>query len=108
MPSSINSKLQAVSENKYKEALEFQKYLEKENGFFEQVSNSLELKGYSFRIMYSVFSKDDIKMKYILSDVTEFEKEEIKSIFFELVEKNNLNSNVFELKVSDNDDGPDW
>ena len=81
VPSSINSKLQAENEKKYKEALEFQKYLEKENGLFEQVSNSLKAKGYSFRIMYSVFSKDDIKMKYILSDVTEFEKEEIKSIF---------------------------
>ena len=108
MPFSMNSELQAENAKKYKEALEFQTSLEKENGFFEQVSNSLKEKGYSFAIMYSVYSKDDIKVKYILSEVTEFEKREIKSIFFELVEKNNLTSHAFELKVSDNDDGPDW
>jgi hypothetical protein len=35
-------------------------------------------------------------------------QEEVKSIFFESVENNNLDSNSFNLKVSDSDDGPDW
>ena len=49
-------------------------------------------------------------MKIILlnKEATELEQEEIKSIFYELVKKNNLNPKAFTLKVSDSDDGPDW
>ncbi|MEK3954598.1 hypothetical protein [Psychrobacillus sp. FSL K6-1464] len=49
-------------------------------------------------------------MKYVLNnkDATESEQEKVKSIFFETVEKNNLDANVFTLKVGDINDGPDW
>ncbi|WP_342598923.1 hypothetical protein MHB48_15970 [Psychrobacillus sp. FSL H8-0483] len=35
-------------------------------------------------------------------------QEEVKSIFYEKVKKNNLDSNAFNLKLIDIDDGPDW
>lgn len=55
-------------------------------------------------------SVDDVQVKYILNnkDATKSEQESIKSIFFEIVKKNNLDSNTFKLKVGDSDDGPDW
>ncbi|MGE7943921.1 hypothetical protein ACQKNB_17720 [Lysinibacillus xylanilyticus] len=55
-------------------------------------------------------SVDDVQVKYILNnkDATEFEQETVKSIFFEIVKKNNLDSNAFNIKVADSDDGPDW
>ena len=57
-----------------------------------------------------VFSKDDIQVKYILEkkEATESVQEEVKSIFFEIVKENNLDSNAFNLKVGDSNDGPDW
>ncbi|MGE7919122.1 hypothetical protein ACQKM9_09250 [Viridibacillus sp. NPDC093762] len=61
-------------------------------------------------MLLTVYSKDDIRVKYILTnkEATESVQEEVKSIFYESVEKNNLDSNSFNLKVSDSDDGPDW
>lgn len=55
-------------------------------------------------------SVDVVQVKYILTnkDATESEQEKVISIFFEIVKKNNLDSNAFKLKVGDNDDGPDW
>jgi len=55
-------------------------------------------------------SVDDVKVKYILTkkEATESEQKAVKSIFFEIVKKNNLDSNAFNLKVADSDDGPDW
>jgi len=56
------------------------------------------------------YSVDDVHVKYVLNnkDATESEQEKVKSIFFETVEKNNLDTNVFTLKVGDINDGPDW
>lgn len=53
---------------------------------------------------------NDVQVKYILNnkDATESEQEVVKSIFFQIVKKNNLDSNAFILKVADSDDGPDW
>jgi len=55
-------------------------------------------------------SMNDVQVKYILNnkDATESEQEVVKSIFFQIVKKNNLDSNAFILKVADSDDGPDW
>ncbi len=57
-----------------------------------------------------VNSKDDIRVKYILAnkEATESVQDEVKSIFYGAVESNNLDPNSFYLKVSDNNDGPDW
>ena len=55
-------------------------------------------------------SVDDVHVKYVLNnkEATESEQEKVKSIFFETVKKNNLDSNAFKLKVGDINDGPDW
>lgn len=55
-------------------------------------------------------SMNDVQVKYILNnkDANESEQEVVKSIFFQIVKKNNLDSNAFILKVADSDDGPDW
>lgn len=61
-------------------------------------------------MLLAVYSKDDIRVKYILAnkDATESEREEVKSIFYRAVESNNLDPNSFNLKVADQNDGPDW
>jgi len=110
VPPSINPEIQAENEKKQKKAEEFSNLLFQEGGFFEQVKNKLKEKDYAFQMLVVVFSKDDIQVKYILEkkEATESVQEEVKSIFFESVENNNLDSNSFNLKVGDSDDGPDW
>jgi len=107
---SISPEIQAENEKKLKEVEEISTLLYQEGGFFEQVNNKLKEKGYAFQMLLSVYSKDDIQVKYILEiqDATESVQEEVKSIFFESVENNNLDSNSFNLKVADSNDGPDW
>ena len=106
----LSSEIQLENEKKLKEVEEFSTLLYQEGGFFEQVSNKLKEKGYAFDMMLAIYSKDDIRVKYILEDkdATESVQKEVKSIFFESVENHNLNSNSFNLKVADSDDGPDW
>lgn len=78
-------------------------------GFFEQLNNQLKEEGYEFQILLAVYSKDDIRVKYILNkEATESVQEAVKSIFFEAFEINNLDSKSFNLKVADKNDGPDW
>ena len=64
----------------------------------------------TFQTLITANSIDDIKLKYILEnkEATESEQKAVKTIFFDLVEKNNLDSNSFNLKVGDSNDGPDW
>jgi len=101
----VNPELQVLHDKKVKEADVITKYLQEENGFFEQVGNRLTEKDYEFRMMLDVRSIDDIQVKYILTNkkVTETEQEDVKSIFYEIVEKNNLDPHSFTLKVSDRD-----
>lgn len=103
-------KIQAENEQNLKEVEEFQNLLYQENGLFEQVSNKLAEKDYEFQMMLAVYSKDNIQVKYILTnkDVTNSVQEEVKSVFYEIVEKNDLDSSAFNLKVVDSDDGSDW
>lgn len=110
VPSSKSPEIQVENEKNLKEVEEIQSLLYQENGFFEQVSNRLAEKGYEFQMMLAVYSKDDIKVKYILTnkEVTDSVQEEVKSIFFEIVEKNELDSNSFNFKVVDIGDGTDW
>jgi len=102
--------IQMENENKHKELEEFSTFLFQEGGFFEQVSKKIKEKGYEFQMLIAFYSVDDIQVKYVLEnkDATESKQEEIKSIFFDSVERNKLNSNSFNLKVGDSDDGPDW
>ncbi|MBM7608435.1 hypothetical protein JOD29_001680 [Lysinibacillus composti] len=101
----VNPELQVLHDKKVKEADVITKYLQEENGFFEQVGNRLTEKDYEFQMMLAVRSIDDIQVKYILTNkkVTEAEQGEVKSIFYEIVEKNNLDPHSFTLTVSDRD-----
>ena len=107
---SISSEIQAENEKKLKEVEEISTLLYQEDGFFEQVNSELKEKGYDFQMLLAIYSKDDIRVKYVLAnkDATESVQEEVKSIFYESVEINNLDSNSFNLKVGDSNDGPDW
>ncbi|MEK4078724.1 hypothetical protein [Solibacillus sp. FSL K6-1126] len=106
---SVNPEIQAENEKKLKEGEEITTLLYEEGGFFEQVNNQLKEEGYEFQILLAVYSKDDIRVKYILNkEATESVQEAVKSIFFEAVEINNLDSKSFNLKVADKNDGPDW
>ncbi|WP_336045678.1 hypothetical protein [Solibacillus ferritrahens] len=89
---------------------EMENFLYGDNGIVNHVHNELSEKGYIYRLLIAAYSKEDIQMKIILlnKEATELEQEEIKSIFYELVKKSNLNPKAFTLKVSDSDDGPDW
>ncbi|RND01200.1 hypothetical protein [Lysinibacillus halotolerans] len=108
--SETSPKLLAENDKKQKEAEEIQNLLQEEDGFLEQVSNRLVEKGYEFSTMLAVFSSEDIQVKYIVSnkEVTETDQETIKSIFNELIEKNNFDADSFSIKVADSNDGPDW
>ena len=61
-------------------------------------------------MLLAIYSKDDIRVKYVLAnkEATESIQDEVKSIFYASVESNNLDSNSFNLKVGDSNDGPDW
>jgi len=106
----LSPKIQVENEKKLKEIEEFSTLLFQEDGFSEQVSNNLKEKGYAGQILLAIYSKDDIRVKYILEnkDAAESVQKEVKSIFFESIENHNLDSNSFTLKVGDSDDGPDW
>ncbi|MEK4231246.1 hypothetical protein [Solibacillus sp. FSL H8-0538] len=109
-PHSLSPEIQAENERKLKEVEEIQTLLYQEHGFFEQVNKKLEEKGYTFHMLLAIYSKEDIRVKYILEnkEVTESVQEEVTSIFYESVEKTNLDSNAFNLIVSGSNDGPDW
>lgn len=89
---------------------DMEKFLYKENGIMEQLQQELSKKGYKVHILIVAYAKDDVHMKIILTDreATESEQAKVKSIFYQLVEKNKLDSSAFTLKVNDSDDGPDW
>ncbi|MER2008838.1 MAG: hypothetical protein ABS939_15415 [Psychrobacillus sp.] len=106
---SINPEIQAENEKKLKEVEEITTLLYQEGGFFEQVNNKLKEEGYAFQMLLVVYSKDDIRVKYILDkEATESVQEDVKSIFFESVKNNNLDSKSFNLKVADRNGGRDW
>ena len=106
----VNPELQVLHDKKVKEAEVIANYLQEENGLFEQVSNRLTEKNYKFQMRLAVNSIDDIQVKYILTnkEVTETEQGDVESIFYEIVEKNNLDPNSFTLKVSNSNDGSNW
>lgn len=89
---------------------EIENFIYGDSGIIKQVNDELLKKGYRFQTLVMANSVNDVQVKYILNnkDATESEQEVVKSIFFQIVKKNNLDSNVFILKVADSDDGPDW
>ena len=103
----ISPEIQAENE---KMSIELENFLFGNNGIIKQVNDELLIKGYTFQTLIMANSIDDIQLKYVLEnkEATESEQEAVKTIFFDLVEKNNLDSNSFKLKVGDKNDGPDW
>lgn len=104
---SISPEVQAENEKK---SLEIENFLYGNSGIIKQVNDELTVKGYVFQTLIMAPSVDEIQVKYLLEnrEATVSEQEIVKSIFFEIVEKNNLNPQAFNLKVADKDDGPDW
>ena len=89
---------------------EIENFIYGDSGIIKQVNDELLKKGYRFQTLVMANSVNDVQVKYILNnkDATESEQEVVKSIFFQIVKKNNLDSNAFILKVADIDEGPDW
>ena len=96
-------------EEQAEKTAEIENFIYGDIGIIKQVDDELVKKGYEFQTMVMANSVDDVHVKYVLNDkeATESIQEEVKSIFFEIVKKNNLDSNAFNLKVAGNDDGPD-
>lgn len=109
LPSS-NLELQAENEEILKEVEEITTLLYSEGGLFELVNNNLQEKGYTFQMLLAIYSKDDIRVKYVLDnkEVTKSIQEDITTTFYEFVENYHLDSNSFDLKVADKNDGRDW
>ena len=107
IPYSDNPEIQKENQKMLEE---MEEYLFNNNGIMEQVSDVLLENGYKTRTALAFYSKEDIQLKFILVDkeATEADQEKVKSIFFELVDKNNLDPNAFTIKVGDENDGPDW
>ncbi|WP_413366135.1 hypothetical protein [Lysinibacillus sp. 3P01SB] len=104
------SDVQIENRKKVKEVEKIQQLLFQENGLFDQVGNRLKGHGYTFQMLLAIYSKDDIRVKYILEneEVSEPLLEEVNSIFYEEVEEQNLDAADFSLKVTNQDAGPDW
>ena len=88
---------------------DFQDSLGKEGGFYKQVEEKLKEMGYEYQMMGLIYSKDEIRIKFILEnkDANEQEKLEVAATFNEIAVKNNLDPKIFKVKVSNNDN-PDW
>lgn len=107
---SMSSKIAAEIEEKPKDIKEISTRLYQRDGFFEQVGKKLEELGYDFQALVTVQSKDDIQVKYVLENknATKSVQKEVESIFYESIEIYNLDSDSFDLKISDYDDGADF
>lgn len=80
-PPSISTELNAGNEKKIKESEEISTLLYQKGGLFEEVNNKLKDNGYAFQMMLAVYTKDDIRVKYILENknATESIQKEVKS-----------------------------
>lgn len=98
---SLTLEIQNENEKRFKEVEEIQTVLYQDNGFMDQVSNKLTEKGIGYEMMIAIYSKDDIEVKYILTnkDASQIHQEAVKTIFYEVLEKNDLDSSAFKLKV---------
>ncbi|MDI7743128.1 hypothetical protein QMK38_14085 [Lysinibacillus fusiformis] len=107
LPSTVSPEIQP----KNNEILEeMQNFLFAENGIMDQVNTELLKEGYKARTALVYYSKEDIQLKFLLVDkeATASDQEKVKSIFFELIQKNNLDPNAFTIEVGNEEDGPDW
>lgn len=78
-------------------------------GLYEQVGKRLKEKGYEHHIFGGIDAKDKILVKFVLSnkEANDLRQQEITAIFNDYVIKNNLDTEAFEIKVS-NDTSTNW
>lgn len=83
--------------------------LMEKGGLYEQVSERLKEKGYEHRILGGIDAKDKILVKLVLAnkEATDIRQQEITSVFNDYILKNNLATEAFEIKVS-NDTSTNW
>ena len=89
---------------------EMEKFLFEEEGIMEQVNHELLKEGYKTRTALIYYSKEDIQLKFLLVEkpATQSNQQKVKSIFYKLIKKNNLNPKAFTIEVGEESDGPDW
>ena len=86
-----------------KEEDDFQEFLAKKGGFYEQVSEEMKKEGYSNSIAGTIYSKDDIRLSIKMSNKvvgTAQEQEKITRIFRDMIIKNNLDPKAFKIEVT--------
>jgi len=83
--------------------------LMEKGGLYEQVSERLKEKGYEHRILGGINAKDKILVKLVLAnkEANDLRQQEITTIFNDYITKNNLDTEAFEVKVS-NDTSTNW
>ena len=96
----------AVQIKKHKDLMEIENLLYGDKGILHKLINELMEKGYSSHTLTLSYSPKDVQINIILLDRIATEKEQgiLKSIFLEIIKENNLNPNIFTLKVSDEKD----
>lgn len=83
--------------------------LMEKGGMYDQVGQRLKDKGYEHHILGGITSNDKILVKFVLTnkEASEKRQEEIIGIFNDYLIKNNLNTQSFKVKVS-NDTNTNW
>ncbi|SES11719.1 hypothetical protein SAMN05518872_104288 [Psychrobacillus sp. OK032] len=83
--------------------------LMEKGGVYDQVGQRLKEKGYEHYMLGGITSNDKILVKFILTNQEANDKiqEEITDIFQDYIVKNNLNTQTFKVKVS-NDTSTNW
>lgn len=91
----VNGKETMSYDNEYKTTVESKTLPEIGNIIYEK-------KGYSFGMEYDVFTDKsvDITIKIANEKVTDYINEEIKSIAKKVIEKNNLNPQLFKITIT--------
>lgn len=87
-----------------KEVNDFEKKLRVEGGFYDQLAEEMESKGYGgYRILGSMYSKENVRLQIILEkkDVTKKDEEDVKGIFTDLMIQNDIDPIVFTIEVKD-------
>lgn len=101
-----NIKIPEEEKIKHEKLMEMGILLYGEHGIVQQLVNELTEKSYPSHSITISYSPEDIRFNIILLNrkATEKEQESVKSIFFQIINENNLDPNVFTLRVSDDKD----
>jgi len=107
LPSTVSPEIQPGN-NEILEEMEH--FLFEEEGIMDQVNHELLKEGYKTRTALIYYSKEDVQLKFFLVEkpATQSNQQKVKSIFYKLIEKNNLNPKAFTIEVGEQSDGPDW